>query len=195
MMKAKTGLTAEAVRKAIHEGKPSSMTKLAHMLGHKGSVSGTLTKKLRALVPGIDELLTANPPANGGKTTSKAKAAKVATKTAKAPAQQNRAKSCGAKGGKYVRDPRNPFREGSSYGTVFDILASYPNGIEKEMLVRLVAAETGKTLVRAGYDCQVVLSARPNDDGLNNNDSPRNRSCRPGYWVKRENGHVQLMVD
>lgn len=196
MKKAKTELTADAVKAAIKERKPASMTQLAHALGHRGNVSGTLTRKLRGLVPGIDGLLgKVARPAKVGKATKKANVAKLVDKMAKPTAKQTMVHSCGTKGAKYARDPRNPFREGSSYGTVFDILASYPNGIEKEMLVRLVATETGKTIVRAGYDCQVVLSARPNEDGLNNNDSPRNRSCRPGYWVKRENGHVQLMVD
>ena len=48
-MKAKVELTAEAVRKAIEEKKPTSMTGLAHGLGYKGSVGGSLTKKFRAL--------------------------------------------------------------------------------------------------------------------------------------------------
>ena len=44
-------------------------------------------------------------------------------------------------------------------------------------------------------DAEIVLAARPNDAGLNNNEGPRHRSCRPGFWIKRENGHVTLMVD
>ena len=40
-----------------------------------------------------------------------------------------------------------------------------------------------------------ALSEQQIQDGLNNNDSPRHRSCRPGFWVKRTNGHVQLMLD
>lgn len=189
-MKAKVELTAETVREAIKDGKPTSMTQLAHLLGYKGSVSSSLTKKFRKLVPEIDALLKGTVPTGTTSAAGKAVTAKAKPKPAKPPPQP-----AGAKAGKYTRDPRNPFREGSSYATVFDILASHRDGMEKEMLVRLVAAQTSKTLVRSGYDCQVVLSARPNDDGLNNNESPRNRSCRPGFWIKRENGHVQLMVD
>jgi hypothetical protein len=201
-MKSKMELTADTVRKLIEEKKPSSFTRLAHMLGYKGSVSSSLTKKFRTLLPDIDDLLNraTKSAACGGKPTAgetmakAVKSVKHTDTTVKSPANQVKAKPAGAKGGKYARDPRNPFRAGSSYGTVVDIMASYPNGVEKEMLIRLVAAETGKSLTRAGYDCQVVLSARPNQDGLSNNDSPRNRSCRPGFWVKRENDCVTLMV-
>ena len=203
-MKAKAELSIESLKAVIGEKKPTSMTKLAHLLGYKGSVSSSLTRKFRALIPEIDALLKGAEGSDGGtKGLGKTEAAKgkpakvkkvVPAMAAKSPAKQHKAKPVGAKGGKYHRAPRNPFREGSSYGTVFDVLASHPDGMEREMLVRLVAAETGKDLKRAGFDVQVVCSARPNDDGLNNNDSPRNRSCRPGFWVKRTNGHVQLMV-
>ena len=192
-MKAKVELSVESLRAVIEAKKPTSMTQLAHGLGYKGSVSSSLTSKFRALLPDIEALLAesavvAKEPAKGGDSKPAAKpiakaVAKSVTKAAK-----------GGKTGKYHRDPRNPFREGS-YGTCFDILAAHKAGLPKEKLVALLAAATGKDLVHAGYDAQVVLSARPNEDGLNNNDSPRNRSCRPGFWVRRENSHVRLMVD
>ena len=56
-MKAKTELTAEAVRKAIEEKRPTSMINMAHALGYKGSVGGSLAKKFRQLFPDIDVLL------------------------------------------------------------------------------------------------------------------------------------------
>lgn len=197
-MKSKMELTADTVRKLIEEKKPSSFTRLAHMLGYKGSVSSSLTKKFRALLPGIDSLLqgTANSngkpeilAGNGKSMVAKALAKDKSTKGAVAAKGKPVAKETG----KWPRDPRNPFR-GGSYATCYDILASHKQGLPKDRLITLLAEATGKDLVHAGYDAQVVLSARPNDDGLNNNDSPRNRSCRPGFWISRENDCVTLMV-
>ena len=59
----KATLTAETIRKAIEDGKPASMTQLAHRLGYRGSVSSSVTSKFRALVPEIGGLLAANGPA------------------------------------------------------------------------------------------------------------------------------------
>jgi hypothetical protein len=73
-------------------------------------------------------------------------------------------------------------------------LAFHKAGLPKEKMVELLAEATGKDIKHAGYDAQVLLSAHPNDNGLSNNDSPRHRSCRPGFWIQRTNGHVKLMV-
>ena len=178
-MKAKVELTAEAVRKAIEENKPKSLTGLAHGLGYKGSVGGSLAKKFRQLFPDIDAMLkrTADP-AKGGDD----------GKAGKAP-KGNVAK------GKWARDPRNVFRPSSSYATCYDILAAHKDGLPKNKLIELLAKATGKDARHAGYDAQVLLSAWGNEPGLSRNDGPRHRSCRPGFCVQRTNGHVQLMVD
>jgi len=91
--------------------------------------------------------------------------------------------------GQWRRDPRNPFRP-SFLRDVLRHPDGHPNGLPRERLVALLAKATGKTVQRAGYDAEIVLSARPNDAGLNNNEGPRHRSCRPGFWIKRTNGHV-----
>jgi hypothetical protein len=193
MRKAKMELTAETVRKAIGEGQPASMTQLAHKLGYKGSVSSSLTRKFRLLVPDIDALLkgaaeaakAAKPAGDAGKAGAEPKAKKVAKGKAKPS----------AKAGKWPRDERSPFRPGSSYDTCFSILAAHPDGLPRAKLVELLAKATGKDVKHASYDAQVLLSAHPNEDGLSNNDSPRHRSCRPGFYVVRTNGHVRLVVD
>ena len=198
MRKAKVDLTADALRKAIEEGKPASMTQLAHRLGYKGSVSSGLTKKFRVLIPEIDALLKSTTPTGTPSTDGKAVTAKTKpAKAAKSGAKQLKANPVGAKTGKWPRDPRNPFREGSSsYGICFDILAAHKSGLRRETLVALLADATGKDPKRASFDAQVVLSARGSDEpGLSRNDGPRHRSCRPGFWVERENGHVKLVVD
>ena len=206
MSKAKVELTAETVRTAIEGGKFFSMTQLAHHLGYKGTVSGSLTKKLRQLIPEIDDLLTANKPTKDAKPDKPAKddtgdAVDASTSTTpelkagKLEFQPKPVKSPRGKGGKYPQDPRNPFRAGSNYSLVFNVLAAHPNGIEKTKLVELVSAASGKDITHAGYDCQVLLSAHGNEPGLSRNDGPRHRSCRMGFWVKRINGNVQLVVD
>ena len=184
-MKAKVELTAEAVRKAIEENKPASMTQLAHGLGYRGSVGGSLAKKFRQLFPDIDVLLKRTAGSDKGCGDGKAGTAKP--KAGKAPKGK-------AANGKWPRDPRNPFREGA-YGKCFDILAVHKDGLPKDKLVELLAKATGKDARHAGYDAQVLLSAWGNEPGLSRNDGPRHRSCRPGFWVQRTNGHAQLMVD
>jgi hypothetical protein len=194
MTKAKIELTAEVVRKAIEEGKPASMTQLAHSLGYKGSVSGSLTSKLRKLIVGIDDLLAANK-AKGDVAGLIEKAAKPALKGKAIKTDKVEPKPVKVRGGKYPHDPRNVFRPGSNYALVFNVLASFPNGLEKAKLVELVSAASGKDLVHAGYDCQVLLSAKGNEPGLSRNDGPRHRSCRSGFWINRNNTNVKLMVD
>jgi len=191
-MKAKVEITAEGVKAVIEAKKTTSMTKLAHELGYKGSVSSSLTRKLRALVPGIDGMLKGAAGPDKGDGCGKAKAGAPGPKAGKAP--KGKAKPA-AKAGKCPRDGRNPFREGSAYATCFDILAAHKDGLPRERLVELLAKATGKDAVHAGYDAQVLLSAHGNEPGLSRNEGPRHRSCRPGFWVKRTNGHVTLMVD
>lgn len=190
-MKARTKLTAEAVRKAIVEKKPKSLTGLAHGLGYRGSVGGSLARKLRALFPDIEVLLARTAESAKGCDDGKAVAAKP--KAGKVP--KGKGKPAAKAGGKWPHDERSPFRPSSSYDRCFSILAAHKDGLPKERLVELLAKATGKDLVHAGYDAQVLLSAKANEDGLSNNDSPRHRSCRPGFWVRRTNGHVQLVVD
>ena len=189
--KSKVEITAETVRKAVEDGKFSSLTGLAHSLGYKGSVSSSLTRKLRSLLPDIDALLAAAKPASDGHadaTAGKATQAKVAKPPATPVASVAK-----PKGGKWPRHAQNPFREGS-YGTCFDILSAHPDGLPRERLIELLAKATGKDEKHAAFDAQVVCSARKNDDGLNAYEGPRNRSCKLGFYVERVNGHVKMVL-
>ena len=199
-MKTKAELTVEAVRKVIEEKKPASMTQLAHELGHKGNVSSSLTRKLRALLPDINALLASNKPeahdaekSKAAKKASKGKA-KPAKAVAKAVAKAAKAK-CG-KGKLPPRHPQNMFREGSAYGVCFDLMAeANPDGMLRDKLIEALAKATGKDMKRASFDAQVVLSARgAAGTDLNPFEGPRNRSCRFGFWVERKNGHVRLVL-
>ena len=203
MRKAKIELTADTIRKAIEDGKAASMTQLAHQLGYQGSVSSSLTRKFRQLVQDIDGLLAANKPAGGPAAVAKPKADKLAApagsarKSAKGKPAKQPVKSA-KKGKAWPHDQRNPFvRAGSAYAVCFDILAApvHKDGLTRERLIELLAKATGKDEKHAGYDAQVLLSARGNDEGLSRNDGPRHKSCKPGFWVQRTNGHVKLMID
>ena len=129
---------------------------------------------------------TENKGGKGGRQT-----AKKAEPTAKAAEP----KATAAGESSLKRAEGNPFRDGSAYAACFDILAAHKAGIRRDELVRLLAQHTGKDEKRAGFNVQVLLSAKPNEDGLNNNDSPRHRACRKGFYVRRENDHVKLMID
>jgi hypothetical protein len=133
-------------------------------------------------------------------TTATAATAKAATPKRKAnaatkPTAKPAGKPAPKAGRKWKRDPRNVYREGSAYATCFDILSSFKSGVARTKLVELLAAATGKDVKHAGWDAHVVLTAWGNEPGLSRNDGPRHKSARPGYWVKRENGHVTLVVD
>jgi hypothetical protein len=197
-MKAKVELTAEALKAVIEGKKPTSMTQLAHELGYKGSVSSTLTRKFRQLCPDITTLLAKTAESATGGDEGKAEVEPKAGKAAKGKPDKDKAKPATKAEGKWKRDPRNPFRQGSAYAVCFDILAApaHKAGLPREKLVALLAEATGKDIKRAGFDAQVLLSARGSEEpGLSRNDGPRHRSCRPGFWVRRENGHVQLVID
>jgi hypothetical protein len=198
--KEKAGLTADAIRKAIEEHKPSSLTGLAHSLGYKGSVSSWLSRKFQALVPDIDYLLkrTAEPAKGGDK--AKAVGPKADKKAKGKAAKDAKSKPAKAKPdakpkGKWPHHERSGYRQGSCYDTAFSILAAHPQGLPKARLVDLLARATGKAPKLAAYDAQVVCSARgAAGEGLNPFEGPRHRSAKFGYWVAREGENVRLVL-
>ena len=200
--KVKVDLTLEAILSAIAAG-ATSLTAVSKAMGlSKGAVSGSTAKAIRKLMPDVDGLLAANKAPKGVAESGKVKIAKKVVKAKtpdKKPAKGGttpKVKTGAAKAGKWPNDPRNPFlRPTSAYHICFNILASHKDGLAKEKLVELLAEATDKDIKHSGYDAQVLLSAHPNDDGLSNNDSPRHRSCRPGFYVVRTGDNVKLMVD
>ena len=113
------------------------------------------------------------------------------TKPAQKPAPTTKAPSQSAKPAKaafkspFPRSVQNPFRAGSSYGVVFDCLHAHPDGISRGLLVIEVSKATGKDERHAGYDCDVLLSAKQNGE--------MHQSCRPGvFWVERTNDFLKL---
>jgi hypothetical protein len=127
-----------------------------------------------------------------GKSAKSAKSVKTAkpVKSAKTVKTATKPTKAGKSNGKvYPRHGKNPFRVNSSYGKVFDVFASFKNGVRRDELLTKVAEAVGKDLKRSGYDLAVILSAHDSNTGS------RHRSCAEGFWVKRENSNVTLMID
>ena len=90
---------------------------------------------------------------------------------------------------KYPRHPKNPFREGSAYGQIFDAFVLKDTGIRRDELLQLAMDATGKDVKHAAYDLAVIRSAKDSNTG------PRHPSCAEGFWVKRDNDCFTLMID
>jgi hypothetical protein len=89
----------------------------------------------------------------------------------------------------YERHPSNPFRPQSSYSKVFDVFSSFKQGVNRQDLLKAVSRFIGKDEMHSAYDLAVILSAKESNNGS------RHKSCRPGYWCKKENSNVCLMID
>ncbi|HPG00220.1 MAG TPA: hypothetical protein PLE77_09115 [Kiritimatiellia bacterium] len=166
----KKQLSKEAVLEALKSSNATSLTALHKAMGGTGSVPGSTAKRMRELVPDIEKRLEANKGEKIQPTTAKRKS----TKALPSP--------------KYPRHLSNPYRERSSYGLCYDILASQKEGIRRDELIGILAKEGGTTTTRAGFNTSVVLSPRESATG------PRHRSARQGYFVRVTNDHVQLIV-
>ncbi len=92
-----TTITEEQVQTAIRGGE-SSISGLAKRLGYRGKISGSTGRKLRALVPGLDDILKNR---QASTESSAPKATKVSPKA--------------------VNDPGNPYRPGSMYHRLFEV--------------------------------------------------------------------------
>jgi bacterioferritin-associated ferredoxin len=194
MSKSQVNLTKESIVGAVQQG-ATSISQVYKMLGGQGNVSGSTTKKIRQLMPDIQVQLDVN---KGTKpvtdnATAPTKASKPSKPTIEKPVKAKPttpkpAKQTKAHPSKYSRHKSNPFRENSAYATCFDILAAHKDGIGRDEILNLIGKETHKDIKHAGYDLSVLLSAKESPTG------PRHRSCREGFWVKREHHHYTLML-
>ena len=75
------------------------------------------------------------------------------------------------------RQPKNPFRNGSGYGALVDIIAWAAPGILEEPLLKIFCAVTGKSEKRAKYSLTVIESAQRG--------KPRHKSCRSGFVIHK----------
>lgn len=175
-------INADSIKKAL-ESKPTSLTGLWKALGGSGSVSGSSAKKMREAVPGIEAILAGN---------------KAGTANAEGPVIPTKSKR-GQKGDKkparapkksaVPRHPKNPFREGSGYGLLVDLLAhAGSKGIGKPELIQAYAKTSGKDEQHSKYDLAVLLSASTDSE-------KKHRSCRDGFSILREGDHLQIRFD
>ncbi|OGV59051.1 MAG: hypothetical protein A2283_03670 [Lentisphaerae bacterium RIFOXYA12_FULL_48_11] len=166
----KQELTKERIVGIIAQGKAKSLTDISKSLGYKGSVSGSLSKKIKALVPEIDKLLKTN-------IILQELTCPATTPIPKNPLWKSPAKSPVRKC-KYPRHPKNPYRQNSGYGLVFDILASHKDGLRRDQLVSLYSKASGKVVGKgASWDVAVIVS--PDEDGS------KHRSAKEGYYVEK----------
>lgn len=168
----KIEITADAINKALADGKPTSLTGLWKAItGKKISVPGSIASKMRELVPDIMDRLTANKPEETSGAKQKPKQAKQTKKT---PVKS-----------KVPRHPKNPFREGA-YGLLVDLLAQAGDkGISRDELLKDFCRITNKPIQNAKYDLQVILSASTDSERLH-------RSCREGFSILRQGTHYTL---
>lgn len=177
----KIELNQQKIIIALESRSPKSLTEVYRILGGAGKLSGSVAKKMRSLVPGIEETLASNkagemkadekPPATIPKS---GKSEKTTKKNSKA---------------KYARCEKNPFREGSNYSLAFDILASSKDGFSLAEWRERYAKAARKPLKLAGFDTQVLLTAKDTLTG------ERHRSCRDGFYIEREGDHVRIRFD
>lgn len=162
-------IDAESISKAL-ESKPTSLTGLWKALGGTGSVSGSASKRMRNEFPGLEAILAENK----GKT-AKAEGSEetIATK----PAKRAEKKPVKNPKSSIPRHPKNPFREGSSYGLLLDLIsAAGSKGIGKETLLAEFCRLSGKGLQHAKYDLAVINSASETSER-------RHRSCADGFTI------------
>jgi len=99
----KREVTKESIGRIMRAKKPASISQLARHLGYRGSPSGSLTKKIRKLMPGIDKVLKMNA------------AVEEVAGAGRKQAARKKGKAC-------PRPECSPFRKGTLYDAVFSFL-------------------------------------------------------------------------
>ena len=178
----KVELSPQKIIVALESRSPKSLSELFRILGgHK--LSGKIARQIRLAVPGIEKILAENKgkseKAEGEEVSAKSKTAQKADKKpAKAPKKSS-----------VPRNRANPFREGSNYSLAFDILAASKEGLSLAEWRERYAKAARKPLKLAGFDTQVLLTAKDTPTG------ERHRSCRDGFYIEREGDHVRIRFD
>lgn len=168
---------------ALESRAPKSLTEVYRILGGK-KLSGAEANRIRHACPGIEQVLAQNKAAGTLKAEEKpqptipksgksGKGAKTISKASKA---------------KVPRHPKNPFREGSGYGLLLDLIANAGSkGIGKEDLLKAYCKATGKDLIHAKFDLSVINSG---EAGRN-----RHRSMKDNVTIIREADNYQVRID
>ena len=173
----KVDLSQQKIIVALESRSPKSLTEVYRILGGTGKLSGTLAAKIRAAVPYIEKTMAENKgkseKAEGSGELPKSQ--KAEKKPAKAP-----------KKSPVPRHPKNPFREGSGYGLLVDLIANAGSkGIGKEDLLKAYCKTTGKDIVHAKYDLAVINSASETSE-------KRHRSCADSFTILKETDNYRI---
>ena len=165
-------LSKEKIVEVLESKSPKSLTEIYRLLGGSGKLSGTVAKKMRTLVEGVDNWVANNKAVAPTKTDPAPKSDKGKLRTSK---------KLGTKPAtKVPRHPNNPFREGSGYGLLLDIIASAgEKGIGKPDLLNTYCKISGKDEQHARYDLAVINSAREDSE-------KRHRSCADSFTILKE---------
>ena len=172
----KVELSPQKIIIALESRSPKSLTEVYRILGGTGKLSGTLAAKIRAAVPGIEKILAENK----GKTEKVEGSVEPPKSKPAQKADKKPAKSA------VSRHPKNPFRDGSSYGLLLDLIsAAGSKGIGKETLLAEFCRISGKDLQHAKYDLAVINSASETSER-------RHRSCADGFTILKETDNYRI---
>ena len=174
----KIELNQQKIIIALETRAPKSLTEVFHILGGAGKLSGSVAKMMRELVPGIEERLASNK-AGEGEAEEKPRATIPKSGKSEKTAKKNSKATC-------PRCDKNPFREGSNYALAFDILAANKDGLPLAEWRERYAKAARKPLKLAGFDTQVLLTAKDTPTG------ERHRSCRDNFYIERQCDHVRI---
>jgi len=171
-------LSKEKIVEVLESKKPVSLTEVYRHLGGVGKLSGSTAGKIRNLFPDIEKVVAGN----------KAVAAQADGKPEATLRTSGKSKTPGKKAFRatYPHCDKNPFRDGSNYALAFDVLASSRDGLPLAEWRERYAKAARKSLKLAGYDIQVLLTAKDSPTG------ERRRSCRDGFYIERDGDHVTL---
>ena len=167
----------KGIEKVLKKHNPTSMSELGRLMGY-GKISGSLTKKIRKLLPKLPAYLEKN------------KGVKALDDKPKKTTKKSRP----SKKNFPPRSPHNGYRENSNYGLAFDCL--YEMGRKKPVsrkdLLERYAKLSDKDLKRAGYDLAVICSVR--EDGRFHRSADSVSKKFPHYVKRVGDGMVQLVI-
>lgn len=176
-------ITRESLILIFEAKSPQSLTEVYRLLGGKGKLSGSTASRMRKLNPNIDEIVANNKAKAKAEGASKdgtePKGNQPTLQPSGKPKATKKPSKTSAKS-KVPRHPKNPFRPGSGYGLLLDLIANAGSkGIGREDLLKAYCKASGKDLTHAKYDLAVINSAREDSD-------KRHRSCADSFVILKD---------
>ena len=179
-------LTKESLILVLEVHAPKSLTEAYRLLNGEGKLSGSTAKKMRELVPDIDEWIDKNKAkANADRAEGQAQENKTTLPTSGESRKPAKKVAKAVIKSKVLRHPKNPFRPGG-YATLVDLIANAgAKGIGREDLLSAYCKASGKDLTHAKYDLAVINSAREDSD-------KRHRSCADGFTILKDGDNYRI---